>query len=245
MNNAGDQLTNEIERGETRSRWAAWIIVVGLVIEVVLALNFQGGKTVVENWGSVAADILVALGVYGEIHFSGNAARAQKSLQAIIDGKLTDALTRAARAEEQLIEFRKPRRALMTPANLERIIKRLSSFAGTEFDCGMGQGGEQADFWWDLQPAIVAAGWTHIAWQYPPGPLPLLIKQGPDRPGSGSVGAVNVEVHLHPDHRKRLLPAATALVSVLNEIGIAARDAGHNAHSTNNVAIHILIGDKQ
>jgi len=133
----------------------------------------------------------------------------------------------------------------MTPENLERISQRLLSFAGTQFDCGMGRGGEQADFWWDLEPAIVAAGWTHIFWQYPPGPLPMLLMQGPDRPGSGSVGAENVEVHLHPEHRVRLLPAATALVAILNEIGIAARDAGFNAHSINNGAIHILIGDKR
>ena len=109
----------------------------------------------------------------------------------------------------------------------------------------MGQSGEQADFWWDLQPALVEAGWVHITWQHPPGPLPMLLRQGIERPASGNVGAENVEIHLHPDHRSRLLPAATALIEVLNKIGITATDAGFNAHSTNKGAIHILLGDKR
>lgn len=244
MKSPEEKLRDDIERNESRAHWAAWVIVVALIIEVVLALVFPAGRTAIENWAPVVADIMIALGIYGEIRFSGKASRAQKALQSISDAKLADALNRAARAELALIEFRKPRRALMTPENLKRITERLAPFSGTEFDCGMGQGGEQADFWWDLQPALVAAGWRHLAWQFPPGFMPMLIAQGPSRPVSGSVGAADVEIHLHPDHRVRLLPAATALIEVLNEIGIAARDAGYNAHNINTAAIHILIGDK-
>lgn len=122
------------------------MIVVALVIEALLALTFPAGKTAVENWAPFVANIMIALGVYGEIYFSGKAARAQKRLQSISDEKLANALNRASKAERELIEFRKPRRALMTPDNIELITQRLSPFTGTEFDCGMGQGGEQADF---------------------------------------------------------------------------------------------------
>jgi hypothetical protein len=108
-----------------------------------------------------------------------------------------------------------------------------------------GKGGEQADFWWDLQPAMVAAGWRHIVWQYAAGQLPMMVTQGPDRPASGIVAAENVEIHLHPERRDRLLPAATALIEVLNETGIAATDAGFDAQCVNNDALHILIGDKR
>jgi hypothetical protein len=157
--------------------------------------------------------------------------------------RAAEAIERARKIELQLVLFRLPRRDMLA-GKTDIVTERLKPFAGTEFDCGIGQGGEQADFWWDLQPAIMVAGWTHIAWQYPPTDFPLFIAQGPDRPVSGSVGAANVEIHLHPEHREKLLPAATALISALNEVGIAAREAGYNTHNINTGAIHILIGDK-
>jgi hypothetical protein len=90
----------------------------------------------------------------------------------------------------------------------------------------------------------VAAGWVHLQWQADPNVLPFVIAQGPDRPLSGSVAAANVEIHVHPESRERLSSAAAALVSALNEAGIATRDAGYNTHNVNTGAIHILIGDK-
>lgn len=70
------------------------------------------------------------------------------------------------------------------------------------------------------------------------------MRQG-NRPVSGSVAATNVEIHIHPEFRKQLVLAATALVSALNDAGIVAVDAGFNANSTNTDAIHILIGEKR
>jgi hypothetical protein len=70
------------------------------------------------------------------------------------------------------------------------------------------------------------------------------IKQG-DRPLSGAVGATNVEIHIRPEERTELGPAAAALISVLKEIGVEATDKGFNSHSTNANAIHIHIGDKR
>ena len=69
--------------------------------------------------------------VYGEIHFSGKASRSQKRLQSIADEKLADALNRASRAEQELIDFRKPRRSLMTRENTQLIIEKLLPFART------------------------------------------------------------------------------------------------------------------
>jgi hypothetical protein len=59
------------------------------------------------------------------------------------------------------------------------------------------------------------------------------------------VAAQNVEIHLHPDVRTTLLPAAMALTSALNGIGIAAMEVPFNCHSRNPTALHILIGDQQ
>jgi hypothetical protein len=153
-----------------------------------------------------------------------------------------NANARAKEAELALVKFRAPR--LPNKEQLARIAEKLKPFAGTKFDVGLsGNSGEQADFLWrlesalaNLEPDVPNAGWIELAW----GGL-----QRGNRPASGSVAAQNVEIHLHPESREKLLPAANGLISVLKEIGIEAKDAGFNAHSTNVDAIHILIGDKR
>jgi hypothetical protein len=62
----------------------------------------------------------------------------------------------------------------------------------------------QRIFLWDLHPILVEAGWENIDWLEGL----FVIRQGPDRPVSGPVGATNVEIHMHPSFRNLLLPAA-------------------------------------
>jgi hypothetical protein len=131
MKDATHKLRDDVEVNESRSHWAAWIIVIGLLIEVAVALSYPSGRTALENWAPVLTNIMIALGVYGEIHFSGKASRSQKRLQSIADEKLADALNRASRAEQELIDFRKPRRSLMTRENTQLIIEKLLPFART------------------------------------------------------------------------------------------------------------------
>jgi len=234
----GDKTGNLQSKYEFNSTWAdriARLIIVGLVVDIVAA--FILGKSWLEIALNIIANLLIIAGVWGELRFSR---RAKEASDAIV----ARAQIAAAEAQLELAKFRTPRAALLTSEVLMSITERLKPFAGTQFDCGIGSNGEQADFWWVLQPAIVAAGWQHLIWQYPPGSLPMLIIQGPNRAGSGNVGAANVEIHLHPDNREKLWLAAMALVGALNEVGIAAREAGFNAHSTNNAAVHILIGPK-
>jgi hypothetical protein len=124
----------------------------------------------------------------------------------------------------------------------EQITKTLTPFAGTEFDCALAQNsGEQANFWWLLQPALKDAGWNNVPWKY--GQSSSYSQAG--RPETGEVAATNVEIHLHQEQRGKLQPAASALISALNDLGIDARDMGFNAHNSNSTAIHILIGEKQ
>src|SRR5579864_1806473 len=148
------QLKDVVERNEARATYSGYVLVVGLLIEVALALNFKTGYPAVDGFAPALADILVVLGVYGEIRFAGKAARAQKTLQSRTDQKLTEALDRAAKAEKELVDFRRRRRALMTPENRETLRKRLAPFSGTEFDTGLGSGGEQMHFLWDLEEVL-------------------------------------------------------------------------------------------
>ncbi len=53
------------------------------------------------------------------------------------EARLTEALDRAVRAENSLIELRRPRRSLFTAANRTVLIGRLQPFAGTPFDVGV------------------------------------------------------------------------------------------------------------
>jgi hypothetical protein len=123
------------------------------------------------------------------------------------------------------------------------ITEKLRPFAGTPFDCGFAKySGEQAGFWWDLQPVLIAAGWKNVPWRY--GESSGGVTQG-GRPETGEVAATNVEIHIHEKQRSKLAPAAAALISALNDIGIEAKDMGFNAHNSNITAIHILIGEKR
>jgi hypothetical protein len=133
-------------------------------------------------------------------------------------------------------------RVSLLKGKTDEITKKLMSFGDIEFDCAFARNsGEQADFWWILQPALTAAGWKNVSWRY--GQSTGGYSQG-GRPETGEVAATNVEIHLHPAQRGKLEPAASALISALNDVGIDARDIGFNAHNSNCTAVHILIGEK-
>jgi chromosome segregation ATPase len=155
------------------------------------------------------------------------------------DVRAAEANKKAAEAQLELSRFREPR--LLTPEQQAFITEKLKPFPNTQFDTGLSPNdGEQADFLWLLEPDITAAGWVHVPWVGPGG----VVTQGPTRPPSGSVGATGVSIHLHPEQRERLLPAASALISALQDVGIAASDGGFNTHNNTPSAIHVLIGRK-
>ncbi len=250
MKKTEDQLRDYISLNDSLAEYGAMAIVVGLVIEIFLAVVFRSGKTFIENWAPVIADGLIALGVYSEIHFGRKSTASRKELQDRSDEKVAELNERAAEADRKakeaelaLIEFRKPRG--ITPDQRTSIAEKLKSFAGTQFDTGLSGGsGEQADLLWQLAPAITDAGWSHMPWTFvfqgQQG-----VTQGTSRPISGAVAASNVEIHLHPETQDRLMPATKALISALKEIGIDVKFCGFNTYNNNPNAIHILIGEKR
>jgi hypothetical protein len=92
-------LTDRASINESWSKKAGWVVVAGLVMEVCLTAAFREHKYWFENWGPVLADVLVALGVYGEIHFAGKVSQAEEELRRISDEKVSKANERAAAAE--------------------------------------------------------------------------------------------------------------------------------------------------
>jgi hypothetical protein len=134
------------------------------------------------------------------------------------------------------------RRELLTAENRATLLIRLSPFAGTEFDTGLGSGGEQLHFLWDLEKVLAAARWRQLPWVYG---VAAQIKQRNQRQNTGVVDAQNVEIHLDSAWRQSTLPAAQALIAALNEIGIAAAEETSYSYPNMNVqAIHVLVGPK-
>jgi hypothetical protein len=235
------QIKAEEDRQERYLRWAdwaGWVLVSGLVVELVYAL-FSDEPLSKIIW-ILIADALVIGGVAGELQFGRRAKVAGDKVQTEMKSRLASASDRAAQAEAALIEFRKPR--LINPSDRQLIARELTPFSGTYFDIGMGEySGEQQDFVWELEPALWDAGWKQDDWakDTPFG------RQAGGRPWRALVWASNVEIHLHRESRAALLPASEALVAVLNELGITAYVRPiPNVWNDNPRAIHIAIGVK-
>jgi len=225
-------------------RWewgCAGLVVVGVVAAFLIAAIHPPYDSFLEQWGSAMAEALIAFGIVGEVVFSQRDAKIQTELRRRSNGRLTEALNRAANAEEELREFRRPRQQIFPPQKAA-FVARLSAFKGTPFDAGTGPGGEVMHFWWVLAHALSEAGWVHLPWLQ--NGATVLNMQHP-LPVSASVSATNVEIHLRQEHRGTALEAAAKeLIAALGEAGIAATDEGFNVHSINHHAIHILVGPK-
>lgn len=239
-----DELPGIIDRNESRSHWSAWLIIMGLVIEIVLAIIFRENKSIMENWGPVFATALIALGVYGEIYFSSQSGAAHKVLQSLTETKLATALDRASEAQENLKKYLTARRIAIGP-HKSKLAAGLSSFSGTVFDTGFGDGdGEQADFVWDIEEILEQAGWKQVAWGVHAMGVSV-IERGMQRPTAGSVSSQNLEIHLDRSSEETLRPAAEALVAALSSVEIVAKIVPINIVNVNTSAMHLLAGPKR
>ncbi len=105
INPSDDELERGISGNETWSKVCAWAVVAGLVIEAVLAAVYGGHASLIENWAPVFADALIALGVFGEIFFSGKVSEAEENLRLRSKEKVAEAIARAAEADRARVEL--------------------------------------------------------------------------------------------------------------------------------------------
>jgi len=92
---------------ESCERWAvgsALAVIVGLVLEVGIAFTHPPFDSFGEHWGSAIADILVALGVAGEVLFSRMGSSRQNELTRRSSDKLANAEFLAMDAQRKLAE---------------------------------------------------------------------------------------------------------------------------------------------
>ena len=116
------------------AEYSAWAIVVGLLVEIVIPLVFAPPRSWVVT---TVPNIIIALGVGFEIHFSRRARRVADDLQNMADKKVADANARAAEANEKAEQERLARVQLesrLAPRNLsseqqDRLAKRLAQWA--------------------------------------------------------------------------------------------------------------------
>jgi hypothetical protein len=106
MSKTDAHLLKEESANEDRAKRSGWAVVFGLGIEVVLAIIYRDHSSWIENWAPVAADALVTLGVFGEIHFAGVARRSGEEIRNRSNERVAAANERAAIAEKQAAEAR-------------------------------------------------------------------------------------------------------------------------------------------
>ena len=95
----GKPLKIQIATDEHRSHLCGGAVVVGLIVEVFLAALFPEDSSLARHWAPVFANALVALGVYGEIHFAGRVSKSEERLREIAERDVANANARAAEAE--------------------------------------------------------------------------------------------------------------------------------------------------
>jgi hypothetical protein len=176
MSKTDDQIKSEIEDNASRAEWGAWAIVVGLVVEIILATGISLGieKNWLENWGAVAADCLIALGVYCEIHFGRKASRGEAELRRRSEQKVAEATERAAEAQLRAAEADLARVKLeeklaprqLSLAQRNELIDRLKSFPGMIAHFWIYPAGTADTYWFGdlLYNLVQGAEWDAAKW---------------------------------------------------------------------------------
>lgn len=229
-----------LERTENWSGYATLLILAGIVVEIGLILVYPHEAGWWERGVLIAANAMIGIGLAIEYRCIRLQIVASDEVRLKSEAKLAEALDRAAQAQRELIAFKTPRRAAMTPENRKQFEAALKPFYGTPFDVGVGNDGEQADFLWDLEEVLQASGWSQLDWMvHHPN---ITVVQRNQRPLAGSVSAQNVEIHFEDP---ALTTAGDALMAAIKSIGLEASIAKFNAGSVNRNAMHVLVGAKR
>ncbi len=99
MNASDSELNGRVVENERLSKYCGWAVFGGLAIEVVLTAVFRDHAYWFENWAPVFASALIALGVFGEIHFAGKVSRSEEEIRRRSDERVSAARALAATAQ--------------------------------------------------------------------------------------------------------------------------------------------------
>lgn len=162
---ADDAQQRAIDRNEGIAHRGAWTIFSGLILEIGLVV-VEGRPALWQTVGQIGADLLIALGVFLELHYAAKASSGQRVLQAAARARVAKAnqLAQEARERAALIEktysWRRVSRALRD--RLGTAIRRNSDplVVRIEYQTGDPEAHRYAN---DIGLALVEAGVDKIA----------------------------------------------------------------------------------
>jgi hypothetical protein len=169
MNKGHKSPAERIETFENWADFAAWMVVVGVIVEAVLAAGVSDRPFVIK-WGPTASDIMVALGVAGEILFTRRARTISSELQTESNEKIAAANERAAtaiqkarEAELALEKFKAPGR--LSPNSQRKVTERIAPFKGQKLNVWVTDPSstEVMGFWNDILVTLRDAEWEYAA----------------------------------------------------------------------------------
>jgi hypothetical protein len=222
---------HEYEVNSHRAHLSAYVLVAGLVLELVNAVVwYEGPRTLAE----MAAVLLIVGGVWGEVLFGHRARIAGDNQLAEYEARAAEANQKAQEAALSLERFRAPR-ALDTEQQA-RMADKLSQFHGTQYCVGVNSfDPEYVMLVINIEDTLAKAGWLEVDWP-----------NGRTRPGKTLIGfelvVSNVWIAVGFGEVLTGLPIAKALAEALSEEGIetfAAPDVGFNE------GIRIIVGRKK
>jgi hypothetical protein len=241
----GGRISDPAKKLTILERWSAratLLILVGILGEIAaMFIFFRPELSWTERSVAILCDLFIGVGLGVEYICIIQTIDASSVLQRTSEERVAESNRLAREAQLELAKFRSSR--YLTTEQQAAISETLRPFAGSIFDTGWSLGtSEQQDFAWVLEPTLTEAGWTQIDWS---DGGTLYIYRGGHRPIAGVVSVADVSIQLHPGSEALLSPAALALAAALRDIGIAAAVDPFNVRSTNENAIHVMIGMKR
>lgn len=232
---APEPLRSAYERNATLAERFAWLILLGLAIEIAEVFILQ--RPFWEALLSVSASAAIAMGVWGEIVFEGRAREAG-------DGIVAEANARALEAQLALEKYRAHRH--LSEEQWRRITSKIAQFGPRQCDFAVNNADPEAQRMANAlyHHLTTLAGWRPISWRQPG--VMVLQWNMPGFPDWGiNTMTIGVQIQVTPRDRDSLGPVAAALAEALNAEGIETEaELGIASHSMNAKTIHILVGKK-
>jgi hypothetical protein len=211
---------------------AAAIVVVGVALEFAEGWLSDPWRKIVDD----AKELQIA-----QLTKAGDEARAAI---AGANERAAEANQKAQEASLELAKFKAPR--VLNEEQRGRIVDKLKpQFSGTEYDITIiDSEPEILNLVFAIELVLSTAEWTELDWK---GTGEALIRAGKQPLIRLGVSIANVVIGVQVNQPPKLFEAALALSDALATEGITAtaeRHIGHEMSSTNENAIHIMIGRK-
>jgi hypothetical protein len=176
---SNEDFGREYEANSLRAHLSAYVLVAGLVLELVNAVIwFKGPETIAE----MVAVLLIVGGVWGEVFFGHKARIAGDKQLSKYEAQTAEANARALEAQAELARLKTPR--MLSPEQRARISEKLRQFAGQQYAGSIAPGvADSWPLWNQIVGALRDANWvlippTGLAGGEPPAGIPTMTRSG-------------------------------------------------------------------